>query len=242
MTANKKTDGLNIYQRIHAAMLEVTYVQKDKTIEVGHGYKVVTHDAVTAKVRPSLVKHGIIYFPSNLVFEQNGNRTEVSLDLVFQNIEQPEDRLTVPTFGYGIDSGDKGPGKAMSYAVKYALLKALGLETGEDADNDGEVEHKPAANKPGISAVRAEVNDTCREFHSCADSDTLLAFINTPKVKKLMLRVCADYPVLWAGDEEYSGLKGSLLHVGKDLGIEPEALAYAGQVQQAAIKFHKKST
>ena len=56
-----------------------------------------------------------------------------------------------------------------------------------------------------------------------------------------MLRVCADYPVLWAGDEEYSGLKGSLLHVGKDLGIEPEALAYAGQVQQAAIKFHKKA-
>ena len=36
MTANKKTDGLNIYQRIHAAMLEVTYVQKDKTIVVGH--------------------------------------------------------------------------------------------------------------------------------------------------------------------------------------------------------------
>ena len=51
----------------------------------------------------------------------------------FVNIDEPQDFFDVQSFGYGVDGQDKGPGKAMSYAVKYALLKALGLETGEDA-------------------------------------------------------------------------------------------------------------
>jgi hypothetical protein len=54
----------------------------------------------------------------------------------FVNVEDPADHFDVETFGYGVDSQDKGPGKAMSYAVKYALLKALGLETGDDPDMD----------------------------------------------------------------------------------------------------------
>ena len=54
----------------------------------------------------------------------------------FANVDEPTDFIDVPSFGYGVDPQDKGPGKAMSYAVKYALLKALGLETGDDADHD----------------------------------------------------------------------------------------------------------
>jgi hypothetical protein len=138
-----------------------------------------------------------------------------------------------------------GIGSALTYGRRYSLSAALGIvadldDDGNAASSDADAEPKQI-NKAGISAVRAEVTSACKEFHSCADSDTLLAFINTPKVKKLMLRVCADYPVLWAGDEENAGLKGQLLMVGKDLGVEQETAAYAGQVQQAAIKFHKKS-
>lgn len=141
-------DARNIHQRLHAVMQEVDYVQKDKKIDVGRGYKAVTHDAVTAKVRPVLVKHGVMYYPQNMRHEQNGNRTEVSLDVVFVNVNDPTDKVAVPTFGYGIDPGDKGPGKAVSYAIKYALLKALGLETGEDADNDGDVKRAPEEAPP----------------------------------------------------------------------------------------------
>lgn len=137
------TSVLNLHQRLHAVMVEVDYVQKDKKIDAGQrGYMVVTHDAVTAKVRPALVKHRVLYYPQNVLYQQNGNRTEVTMDVVFVNIDDPADRVAVPTVGFGIDQGDKGPGKAMSYAVKYALLKALGLETGEDADNDGEAKHE----------------------------------------------------------------------------------------------------
>jgi hypothetical protein len=54
----------------------------------------------------------------------------------FVNVDDPQDFFDVETFGYGLDDQDKGPGKAMSYAVKYALLKTLGLETGDDPDED----------------------------------------------------------------------------------------------------------
>jgi len=140
-----KADTRNAHQRLLDVMKEVDYVQKDRPIGSGsNAYKVVTHDAVTAKVRPSLVKHGLVYYPQNLVYTQNGNRTEITVDIVFVNAANPQDKIAVPTLGYGVDNQDKGPGKALSYAVKMALLKALGLETGEDADDGTDEAHKPA--------------------------------------------------------------------------------------------------
>lgn len=125
----------NIYQRVNAVMAELDYIAKgDKT--VNGMYRFVGHDQVTAKVHPLLVKHGIAILPSIEKIEQSGNRTEVHLLVVFINSDCPTDCFTVRFVGYGIDSGDKGPGKAISYAYKYALLKVFCLETGDDPDND----------------------------------------------------------------------------------------------------------
>jgi hypothetical protein len=127
----------NIHQRIAAAMKKVTYIQKEK--RQGMRYSIVSHDAVTAKVRPALLEEGVIYYPVEVRTDQVGNRTQAHVTVRFINIDDPEDMFQVETFGYGIDDQDKGPGKAMSYAVKYALLKTLGLETGDDPDEDQNV-------------------------------------------------------------------------------------------------------
>lgn len=134
----------NIHQRLHAVMGEVDYVQKER--KPGMRYTIVSHDAVTAKVRPVLVSHGIVYYPVSLTRRQDGNRTEVDLTVRFANIDEPTDYIDVVSAGYGVDEQDKGPGKAISYAVKYALLKALGLETGDDPDEtqDDRATHRPA--------------------------------------------------------------------------------------------------
>lgn len=134
------TEKLNVHQRLAAAMRVVTYIQKEK--KQGMNYTIVSHDAVTAKVRPALLEAGIVYYPVRCEHTHNGNRAECSVTVRFVNIDEPTDFFDVPTFGYGIDPQDKGPGKAMSYAVKYALLKAMGLETGDDADLDS-IDHKP---------------------------------------------------------------------------------------------------
>lgn len=139
---------MNLHQRLAQAMQKVTYIQKDK--KQGMRYSIVSHDAVTAKVRPALLDAGVIYYPTRVQHEQVGNRTQCSMTVRFVNVDDPADHFDVESFGYGIDDQDKGPGKAMSYAVKYALLKTLGLETGDDPDIDQHVKF----DDPALVALR----------------------------------------------------------------------------------------
>jgi len=133
-------------------MQKVSYIQKEK--KQGMRYSIVSHDAVTAKVRPALLEVGVIYYPVQLTNGQTGNRTDCTMVIRFANVDNPSDCIDVPSFGYGIDDQDKGPGKAMSYAVKYALLKALGLESGDDPDEDQNV----VFNNPIVTALETAIS------------------------------------------------------------------------------------
>lgn len=137
----------NIYQRLHAAMKDVSFIKKEDK-KVNNQYSFVSHDAVTSLTREALHKQDVIYFLQDMKSVQEGNRTEVYANVVFVCIDKPEDKLVVPAFGYGIDTQDKGPGKAISYLVKYALLKTLALETGDDPEKDN-IEHTPGTKRPG---------------------------------------------------------------------------------------------
>ena len=180
-------DKRNIHQRIAAAMATVAYIRKDKPD--GLQYSIVSHDAVTAKCRPALLAEGVHYYPQNMVVTQNGNRTEVTLDLKFVNIDNPEDFILVPSVGYGIDQQDKGPGKAVSYAVKYGLLKTLGLETGDDPDLDQTTEFNPMegmipADHPAITAEQvAELNALADEVN--ADKAKFCEYMGVPSIADL---------------------------------------------------------
>src|SRR5690242_18426428 len=92
----------NIAQRIAAVMGEVDYVQKEK--KQGMNYSIVSHDAVTAKVRPLLHKHGVVYYPRDFQPVQNGNRTELVFTVRFENIDDRTDYIDVATMGYGVDA------------------------------------------------------------------------------------------------------------------------------------------
>ncbi|NBW29266.1 hypothetical protein EBR37_02700, partial [bacterium] len=90
---------MNIYQRLAKVMGEVDYIQKEK--KQGMRYSIVSHDAVTAKVRPILLKHGIVYHISDLWHEQVGNRTQVKLVVTFVNVDAPEETIDSYSIGYG---------------------------------------------------------------------------------------------------------------------------------------------
>lgn len=132
---------MNIYQRLNAVRKKVEYIQKDATVA---GYRAVTHDQVTAIVRPHLVEHGIMVVPSlvssNVVEGQTNSgkfklRYEATYEIAFINEEEPSDCLIIRVEAHADDSGDKAPGKAVSYATKTALLKVLSLETGESDES-----------------------------------------------------------------------------------------------------------
>ena len=57
------------------------------------------------------------------------------------NIEKPDEYIETTTFAEGIDTQDKGSGKAMTYADKYALMKAYKISTGEDPDQTASEEN-----------------------------------------------------------------------------------------------------
>ena len=139
-----KEKSLNIYQRINAVMKTVAYIEKGEK-KVNGQYRFVSHDQVTGMLHKPLAENGIVMVPTVTGHEINGNRTEMKVSVRFVNMDEPTDFVEVSYIGYGIDAGDKGPGKAISYATKYALLKMFCLETGDDPDQDASSVHVPAA-------------------------------------------------------------------------------------------------
>lgn len=147
---------MNIYQRINEVRKAIGYVQKDKEVGFGKsGYKAVTHDAVTGMVRSALIEHGVVIVPSvisatfhhaEIVQQINDAGVavavsakqrlyEATFQVEFVNIDDPADRIVTQQNAHALDNGDKAPGKAMSYATKYAILKLFNIETGEDEES-----------------------------------------------------------------------------------------------------------
>lgn len=132
---------LNIYQRINEVRKKVSYAKKDKEVS-GQGYKAVTHDAVTAVLRNDLIEQGIVIVPrllesavTDIGKTKSGTpviRYAARYEVDFVNCDDPADKVTVPSEAHANDHGDKAPGKATSYATKYAMLKLFSIETGED--------------------------------------------------------------------------------------------------------------
>lgn len=132
----------NIFMKILNIMGELDYIEKgDKT--VNGQYRFVSHDQVTEKIHHLLVKHKVTPVPTVKEIRQDNNRTVVNLAVSFVNAECPSDLFTIEFPGYGIDSGDKGPGKAISYAYKYALLKTFNISTGDDPDKHANATYEP---------------------------------------------------------------------------------------------------
>lgn len=147
---------LNLFQRINAVRKAIGYIQKDKSVSTGGGsYKAVTHDQVTAMCRAGMIEQGIVCFPYLIASEMNlpmvnvdgtqakQARYDATYDFTFCNIDQPEDRIVIRIQAHAMDNADKAPGKALSYAKKYALLKLFEIETGEDEESRYQKEDFP---------------------------------------------------------------------------------------------------
>lgn len=134
---------MNLLQRINEVRKSLPYIQKDKSVSTGGGsYRAVTHDTVTAMVRPAMIEHGIVCFPSlvdsaSMPKEEGAKqfRYEATYDFTFCNIDDEKDFIVFRIQSHAMDNADKAPGKALSYAKKYAILKLFEIETGEDEES-----------------------------------------------------------------------------------------------------------
>lgn len=169
----KMSEIKNLFQRINAIRDEVAYIQKDKSVSTGSGsYKAVTHDMVTAVTRASLIKHGVISWPSLVISKMNDPiqlepakvnkqyRYDATYDFTFANCDKPEETIVIRIEAHAMDNADKAPGKALSYAKKYALLKLLDIETGEDEESrvPDEFDIQPYMTQMESAKTLAELN------------------------------------------------------------------------------------
>lgn len=132
---------------------ELQTVAKNLTVQqTKHSaYKAVSERDIIDAVKPLEEKYGIYSYPCNRdILESNMLESESFYDgqtikkttfmtriktvYRFVNTENPEEFIETITFAEGIDSQDKGSGKAMTYADKYALMKAYKISTGDDPD------------------------------------------------------------------------------------------------------------
>lgn len=194
---------MNLLQRINLVRKNVAYIQKDKSVSTGGGsYKAVTHDTVTAMVREHMVNHGIVSWPhlvnSTSLPKDEGVkqfRYEATYDFTFANTDDPADTLLIRIQAHAMDNADKAPGKALSYAKKYALLKLFEIETGEDEESrfgglddldltDWLVSINEASDMESLKAVFATAYKTATE---AKDKDAAKAITKAKDARKVTL-------------------------------------------------------
>lgn len=168
---------MNIYEKMSAITAEITAVAKNLNVGWGKSsYKAVGEADVLAAVKPIEAKYGVYSYPLTRSITESGVLTSIKSDgseskqqflrietvYRFVNTESPEEYIDITTYGDGVDSQDKAPGKAMTYGDKYALLKAYKIITGDDPDQnkseplaDKSTEPNPVISKSPIGEVRA---------------------------------------------------------------------------------------
>ena len=134
----------NLYERINWIRDRVTRLGKDSRVGTGGGtYAAISHDKVTAFIRPKMVQAGVMHWIDCIeaTDADTGAATgkgrkivqhRAKFNITFANVYNKDDLIIITQYAYADDYGDKAPGKASSYAMKYALLKMFMIETGDE--------------------------------------------------------------------------------------------------------------
>jgi hypothetical protein len=139
---------MNLYEKIQAVATEILSIEKDMTVgSEKYGYKAVSDFAVTKRVKEAEARHKLLSMPvkqellhNEVIRVADKERDKLTYSFIVKmttrliDVENPDAFVDVESIGHGLDSGDKGFGKASTYARKYALLNAYKIATGEDPD------------------------------------------------------------------------------------------------------------
>ena len=147
---------MNIYEKMMKITNELGVIEKGLKVEVSktRSYKAVSERDILDAIKPLEEKYKVYSYPVNRKIVDSGNLVSetdygtknttylrIETEYAFINIEKPDESITITTYGDGMDTGDKAPGKAMTYADKYALMKAYKISTGDDPDKEASPEN-----------------------------------------------------------------------------------------------------
>lgn len=162
-------DKMNIYQKLAKIRKNVEVIQKNKA---GYGYKYVTDDELLAKISGFMDKYGVSLIPSitagtmhvepytykktkqtkgqngvPAIYEENVNEVMVHGDMKYTwvNNENPEEKIVVDWHLVGHQGdGSQSFGSALTYSMRYFLLKYFSIATPDDDPDNWRSKQKAA--------------------------------------------------------------------------------------------------
>lgn len=142
--------NMNIYEKLIEVRKSVPYLQKG---ESGPQFKYVSSSQVLANCKAKMDELKLLLIPqvlSNKVTESTVEYvekdrpkrtttyfTELEIEYTWLNVEKPDEKITCRWYGQGVDiAGEKGVGKALTYAEKYFMLKFFNIIPTDEDDPD----------------------------------------------------------------------------------------------------------
>lgn len=139
---------MNIYQKLIEVRKSAPYLKKDQD---GYKFKYVSSSNTLGALREKMDGMNLLLVPRILRIKVSDHKTskggheyftEIWAHFTWVNAEKPEEKVKCPWYGQGLDSGEKGVGKAATYAEKYFLLKFFNIATDKD-DPDANQQPRP---------------------------------------------------------------------------------------------------
>lgn len=168
----QKETPKNIYQKLHAIMEAIEFIEKDKRNEF-HKYNYASEEAIKKAVHKQLVKNRVIFSIDISDMQRNNNLVDIIVKYTFTDIDTLE-KISGSFNGCGEDKGDKALYKAITGAIKYILTSTFLIPTGDDP----EVENKKT--EPTKEAHKSTPKETEKL------SETVVQFINDSTNKEAL--------------------------------------------------------
>lgn len=145
--------AMNLWEKISQISSEIEYLKKDDVVGSGNNsYKAISIEKVMESVSAKMCKYGVVIYPikqeytrkdevtqgidykTKAVVDKVSRISEVNVKYEVVNIHNPIEKIQVVSSGTGVDTQDKGVGKAMTYAYKNMVIKLFSIATGDDTD------------------------------------------------------------------------------------------------------------
>lgn len=136
--------SLPIHRLIPLIMADVGNIPKS-SYNSGQKFHFRGIDSVMEAFQPALIKYGVFYTPEVIEATRSERDSKSGGTLIYTRLRikytfYAPDGTTISAIveGEGMDSGDKSTNKAMSAALKYALLQVfcVPVDEADDGDND----------------------------------------------------------------------------------------------------------
>ena len=153
---------LNLRQKLAEVRRRIGYIQK-RGFNERNNYSYVTAADLAGAVGDILAELGVVIVPTleSIAYEAGRNggaeiarSAQVVMSYTFTDVDTGEE-ITAKVAGQGLDAGDKAPYKAMTGALKYALLQSFLLATGDDPEEE-RINHSAASGNGSDRLVTAE--------------------------------------------------------------------------------------